>query len=157
VRWIRLRFLLYGVVLAFVSVKLLGGNEDAGGRDLDLEYLHGWAESGEIRLTMSDGRVQEGHVELALPCDAGVQPWRWTMGPATLEQRGNRVSARLLDHSARGERVRWHFSGRLVGRLTDDGNRATGQVHMVLRYTEPDGRTGLCDTEDGAYWEASTR
>jgi hypothetical protein len=151
---------VYAVLLAFLSVRFLGGNEDAGGADPVADYLFGSPENlgGSIGLSTSDSRVQKGHVALDLPCDdARVQPWRWTIGRGTIEHRGNKVSARVVDHSHGSESVRWRFFGRLTGTVTDGGQRASGEVHMVLRYWEPGGRTGVCDTDEGEYWKASTR
>jgi hypothetical protein len=159
VLWIRLRFLLYALILAFLSVKLLGATEDTGA-DVKLEDLRGEPQTlgGHMRLSTSDGRVQRVELLIALPCDgAGLYWWRWSMGTAQLQQRGSRVSARTFDHSARGESPPWHFHGLLTGTLTDGGERASGRVQMTLSFGEPGDQPVVCHTDEGEYWEASTR
>jgi hypothetical protein len=156
-RWIWIRFLIYGAVLTVAALKLLGGDgADAADRYHELRgEIHEDA-TGDIRLDARNDRINFARIYLRTRCDWGETRYqRWSISDPLLHHHGDTIYGR----SFFPERVRngtaMHI-GSLTGTIDDDARRATGTVRVRVEYRDAAGwRAGVCDS--GAVSWSATR
>ena len=158
-RWGWLRFLFYGGALLFLSLRLFGGDGADAEPSVRLHDLKGTAgHLANVQLSVENERVQSGFVNLVTWCDAGKAAFKWAwweLDETMFEHRGERLTARISNPRRRKDGRGAHYVGWLTGTISDDAERASGKLRMVVRHTDRRGReTATCDSGDLS-WSAT--